>query len=185
MLLSKPARVYETFLHGPCVTRRSRSDSGHSSGGFEMHLIVRVLRRSLVALAAALLLTANANASGGTFRYASVSEPAPLDVMLTTAGVSLVIGMHIFEALYTIDSHYQPQPMLADGEKVSDDGKTIVITLRQGVHFHNGKEMTSDDVVASLQRWAKYGVRGKLLFVDGASVAATGKYEITISLPAP
>lgn len=142
--------------------------------------------RGFAAILAALMLTVpQANAAGGTFRYASVSEPAPLDVMLTTAGVSLVIGMHIFEALYTIDSHYVPQPMLAEGERLLDDGKTIVITLRQGVHFHNGKEMTSDDVVASLQRWAKYGVRGKLLFVDGSSVEASGKYEVTIKLPAP
>jgi peptide/nickel transport system substrate-binding protein len=150
-----------------------------------MHLLLVLLRRSFAILAAMLLLGANANAAGTTFRYAAVSEPAPLDVMLTTAGVSLVIGMHIFEALYTIDSHYQPQPMLADSDKLEDGGKTIIITLRQGVHFHNGKEMTSDDVVASLQRWAKYGVRGKLLFAEGATVEASGKYEVTIKLPAP
>jgi peptide/nickel transport system ATP-binding protein len=35
----------------------------------------------------------NAGAAGGTLRYAAVSEPAPLDVMLTTAGVTLVVGM--------------------------------------------------------------------------------------------
>ena len=71
------------------------------------------LIRGAAALAAALMMVPvpQALAAGGTLRYAAVSEPAPLDVMLTTAGVSLVIGMHIFEALYTIDSHYEPQPM--------------------------------------------------------------------------
>ncbi len=147
--------------------------------------IPKPLTRWVVAAATAMLISSQAQASGGTMRYAAVSEPAPLDVMLTTAGVSLVIGMHIFEALYTIDSHYEPQPMLAEGEKLEDGGKTIVITLRQGVHFHNGKEMTSEDVVASLDRWAKYGVRGKLLFKEGATSAATGKYEVTIKLPEP
>ncbi len=150
-----------------------------------MQSLWRIVTRGLAVLAAALLLTSHAQADGGTMRYAAVSEPAPLDLMLTTAGVSLVIGMHIFEALYTIDGHFEPQPMLAEGETLSDGGRTIVITLRQGVHFHNGKEMTSEDVVASLDRWAKYGVRGKLLFVEGASVAASGKYEVTIKLPEP
>lgn len=37
---------------------------------------------------------------------------------------------------------------------VSRDGLTYTIKLRQGVMFHNGKEMTSEDVVASLKRWA-------------------------------
>ena len=148
---------------------------------------LRGLIRGAAALVVALLTVpvSHAEAAGGTLRYAAVSEPAPLDVMLTTAGVSLVIGMHVFEALYTIDSHYQPQPMLADSEKLEDGGKTIIIALRQGVHFHNGKEMTSEDVVASLKRWAQYGVRGKLLFTEGSSVEATGKYEVTIKLPVP
>ncbi|MEO6013971.1 MAG: ABC transporter substrate-binding protein [Devosia sp.] len=140
--------------------------------------------RGAAAAAMALILVSSANAAG-TLRYAAVSEPAPLDVMLTTATVTLTIGMHVFEGLYTMDAHNEAQPMLAEGETLSDGGKTIVITLRKGVHFHNGKEMTSDDVVASLTRWAKYGVRGKLLFTEGATVAASGPYEITITLPEP
>ncbi|MEO8532031.1 MAG: ABC transporter substrate-binding protein, partial [Deltaproteobacteria bacterium] len=146
---------------------------------------LKTLTRGLALAAAALFAPIAAQAEGGTLRYAAVSEPAPLDMMLTTAGVSLTIGMHIFEALYTVDSHFEPQPMLAEGETISDDGMTIVITLRQGVHFHNGKEMTSADVVSSVRRWGKYGVRGKLLMVEGASIDATGPYEVTLKLPAP
>src|SRR5690606_20747255 len=161
--------MYETFLQvkgslGSGVTRRPRPYPAPKWGGRTMKSGLKRLIRGAAALAAGLMLIPNANAAGGTLRYAAVSEPAPLDMMLTTAGVSLVVGMHIFEALYTLDSHFEPQPMLAEGEKVEDGGKTIIIALRQGVHFHNGKEMTSEDVVASMNRWAKYGVRGKLLF---------------------
>ena len=93
---------------------------------------LKQLLRGAAAIAAALMLVPQADAAGGTMRYAAVSEPAPLDVMLTTAGVSLVVGMHIFEALYTLDSHFEPQPMLAESEKVEDGGKTIIIKLREG-----------------------------------------------------
>ena len=75
--------------------------------------------------------------------------------------------------------------MLADSDSVEDGGKTIIIKLRQGVHFHNGKEMTANDVVASMKRWGKFGARGKLLMANATSVEATGKYEVTLKLSAP
>ena len=51
-----------------------------------------------------------------------------------------------------------PIPMLADGmPTVSADGLTYSIKLRQGIKFHNGKDMTSDDVVPSLKRWMQQG----------------------------
>ena len=51
--------------------------------------------------------------------------------------------------------------------------------------FHNGKEMTADDVVASMKRWGEFGARGKLLMENATSVEATGKYEVTLKLSEP
>ena len=142
------------------------------------------LMRSAAAMAAALLLNAQANAAG-MLREATIGEPPPLDVMLTTADVAAVIGRHIFETLYAYDSTYGPRPLLADSERVDDGGKTIVIQLRQGVLFHNGKEMTASDVVASMKRWGQFGARGKLLMANAVSVEASAKYEVTLKLSAP
>ena len=52
-----------------------------------------------------------------------------------------------------MDENYEPTPVLAESYEVSDDGMTYTIKLRQGVKFHNGEEMTADDVVASMNRW--------------------------------
>ena len=41
-------------------------------------------------------------------------------------------------------------PELAESIEPSDDAKTWVFNLRQGVEFHNGKTMTADDVIASI-----------------------------------
>ncbi len=143
-----------------------------------------LLVRGAAAIATAVFLNAQASAAG-MLREATIGEPPPLDVMVTTADVASVIGRHIFETLYAWDSTYTPRPMLADSDSVEDGGKTIIIKLRQGVHFHNGKEMTAKDVVASMVRWGKFGARGKLLMASATSVEATGKYEVTLKLSAP
>jgi peptide/nickel transport system substrate-binding protein len=140
--------------------------------------------RGVVGMAAALFL--NAQASAATLlREATIGEPPPLDVMLTTADVASVIGRHIFETLYALDSTYTPRPLLAESDREDDGGRTIVIKLHEGVLFHNGKEMTAKDVVASMTRWGTYGARGKLLMAAATSVEATGKYEVTLKLSAP
>jgi peptide/nickel transport system substrate-binding protein len=149
-----------------------------------MRAALGTLMRSAVAMAAALFLNVQANAAG-VLREATIGEPPPLDVMLTTADVAAVIGRHIFETLYAYDSTYSPRPLLAESDRVDDGGKTIVITLRQGVPFHNGKEMAASDVVASMKRWGQFGARGKLLMANAVSVEATGKHEVTLKLSAP
>lgn len=128
---------------------------------------------------------ANSASAEGTFRYATVGEPPSLDQQVITSDLATTIAHHIFEGLYTFNSSNAPVPLLAASDTVSEDGKTIVISLRQGVKFHNGEDMTSADVLASLERWGEFGSRGGLLFDHVESVEATGDYEITFHLKEP
>jgi peptide/nickel transport system substrate-binding protein len=59
------------------------------------------------------------------------------------------------------------------------------IPLRKGVRFHNGKEMTSADVVASLQRWMEMAPRGKAVAKEIKSLEAKGPSTIVITLNRP
>ena len=99
----------------------------------------------------------------GVLKVAVSDEPPALDQQVITSDLATMIAQHMFEGLYTFDSTYKPVPMLAEGADVKDGGKLISLNLRQGVKFHNGGEMTSADVVASLQRWGKFGSRGPVL----------------------
>jgi peptide/nickel transport system substrate-binding protein len=93
-----------------------------------------------------------------------VGEPPTLDVHTTTATISYQIMWHVYETLYTLDRNHEPAPMLAEGHTITHDGRRYTITLRRGVRFHNGKELTSADVVPSLQRWAKLHTTGKAIW---------------------
>ena len=57
-----------------------------------------------------------------------------------------------YDHLTAYDEQRTPQPRLAESWEVSPDYKQIKLTLRKGVHFHSGRELTSDDVKYNLMR---------------------------------
>ncbi len=122
---------------------------------------------------------------GGTLRYAMIDTPPSLDQHVMTATLGTTISQHFFETLFTFTEAFEPVPFLAKSAEVRDGGRLIAIQLRQGVLFHNGKEMTSADVVASLNRWGKSGARGAVLFARVDKLEADGKYGVTLSMKEP
>ncbi|MFC7364254.1 MULTISPECIES: ABC transporter substrate-binding protein [Bhargavaea] len=93
--------------------------------------------------------------TGGTLEVAYPTQPQTLDPHGTTAEATRDAAKVIYEGLVTINENYEVIPQLADSFEVSDDNKNVTFKLREGVLFHNGKEMTSADVIASMQKWAK------------------------------
>ncbi|MCZ4501136.1 MAG: peptide transporter, partial [Marmoricola sp.] len=129
---------------------------------------------------------AQAGAKGGAANLAMVGEPQGLDPMISTADLVGTIMQHVYEPLYTFDANWNVAPMLAESAPVvSKDGLTYTIVLRKGVKFHNGREMTSDDVVASLQRWMDLSPRGKAVGKEVASLTAKGPLSVEIKLKNP
>ena len=136
---------------------------------------------SVIALAAVLPAgSAIAQVAGGEVVVVQGSNPPSLDAMTTSSGASRNINMNVYETLYGFDENVVPIPMLAEGVEISEDGLTYVFTLRQGVKFHNGDEMTSTDVKASLDRYLKVGATPNLEPVE--MVEATGDYEVTLTM---
>ncbi|MBW4083648.1 ABC transporter substrate-binding protein [Paenibacillus sp. S150] len=99
-------------------------------------------------------------------KVAITAQPPTLDPPTTVSGAALEVAFNLFEQLYTLDANYEPQPVLAESYTKSEDGLTYTFKLRQGVKFHNGKELTSDDVVASMNRWLVTSSKAKVLLAD-------------------
>jgi len=78
----------------------------------------------------------------------------------------------------------QLAPELAESWDASADAVTWNFKLRQGVEFHNGKSMTSEDVIASLNHHrgedTKSAAKGIVSSIE--SVKADGKYGVVIKL---
>jgi peptide/nickel transport system substrate-binding protein len=114
----------------------------------------------------------------------SVNLPT-LDWQLSTITVTKQVGLEIYETLITYDKNYKYTPMLAESYNVSKDGLTTTFVLRKGVKFHNGKEMTADDVVASLKRWTEVSSVAKTTFNTVTSINAKDPYTVEIQSSKP
>lgn len=124
---------------------------------------------------------AGAPTYGGTLRVALPASPPTLDPHATTFTAAREIGLHLFENLLTFDARFQIVPQLAERWEMSPDGKTFTFYLRKGVRFHNGKEMTADDVKASVDRFLQISPRKNELD-DLARVEILNPYAVRMSL---
>jgi len=118
---------------------------------------------------------------GGTLRVAMEAECPALDLALITANLASVVGLHIYETLFAYDEDFQPVPFLAESLEYNEDRTIATIRLRHGVLFHNGEEMDSKDVAASLRRSFQYGKRGKMIGGYVTDVAAPDKYTVVVT----
>ncbi len=89
---------------------------------------------------------------GGILRLAFSADPAGMDPALGPSGMSHVVIEQIYSTLMSLDPDAQPYPDLAESYEVSDDGMQYTFALRKGVKFHNGDELTGEDVKYTFDR---------------------------------
>lgn len=116
-----------------------------------------------------------------TINAALSQEPVTLDVMTNPTLTGRIIASgNIYEKLLVLDGEGNIKEELASSYSLSEDMKTLVFTLREGVLFHDGKEMKAEDVCASMNRYLLlYSRAGEM--TGGALFTVTGEYEISIT----
>jgi len=83
---------------------------------------------------------------------AAEQEPVGYDPHKVPAASSVRVYALIYDSLTKLDESMNIVPNLAEKWEVAPDGKTITMSLHKGVKFHNGKDMTADDVKFSFER---------------------------------
>ncbi|MEM7024849.1 MAG: ABC transporter substrate-binding protein [Pseudomonadota bacterium] len=123
---------------------------------------------------------------GGDMVFGQEAQVAGLDMHFSSAISARNIAMHIYETLMTRGEDNSPIHELASGHTISDDGLTYTFTLRDGITFHNGKPLTSADVLASFERYAEIGIdRGTLEPVVEMSAPDEKTFVLTLDHPVP
>src|SRR4051794_1351328 len=124
-----------------------------------------MMRMGFAAIGVALLAAGAAQAepfkcpkTGGNFVFGQEANVNSLDEMASTTISTRNIAMNIFEALMTRDETNKPILDLAESMTEAPDRMSYTFKLRQGVTFHNGKPLTSADVLASYNRYRKIGL---------------------------
>ncbi|MBV8836586.1 MAG: ABC transporter substrate-binding protein, partial [Alphaproteobacteria bacterium] len=138
------------------------------------------------ALAAAVLAasigTANAQK---TLKAVMHSDVKIIDPIWTTAYISRNAGYMLYDTLFAMDEKGDVKPQMVEKYTESPDKLTYVLTLRDGLAWHDGAPVTSDDCIASIRRWAARDPLGQKLmsFVD--SMTANDPKTFTIKLKSP
>ena len=93
---------------------------------------------------------------------------------------------NLYDALVFPNPDGSVKPLLAKGWEISGDGLTYTFELVPGVKFHNGDELTADDVVFSLERFINIGEGLSHLFTTSVEgVEALEKYKVQFTLKEP
>ena len=130
----------------------------------------RPMIASAIALAAlAQALPSRAIAAGKTITAVMHSDLRVIDPGFTTAYITRDHGYMVYDTLLATDANFKIQPQMADW-KVSDDKLTYTFTLRDGLKWHDGTQVTAEDCVASLKRWGKNNALGQKLINFTASI---------------
>jgi peptide/nickel transport system substrate-binding protein len=125
-------------------------------------------------------------ADGGRIIAAISGEPDQLDPHLTSAYASFQVLENVYDTLVQPDAELQFEPALAEDWEESDDQLTWTFTLREGVMFHNGRELTAEDVVFSYERIMDEGANAwRFANVESVTAPDERTVEITVTQPSP
>jgi ABC-type transport system substrate-binding protein len=142
--------------------------------------------------------------SSTTFRYAIHTAPTTLDPGRVQDVDTGDLMQNLYEGLVSYGEDNKIQPQLAESWTVEDDGRSYVFKLRPGIKFHNGREVTAEDVKWSLERntnpklnsptsadyladivGVKERISGKSETINGVTVVDPRTVKITLDKPRP
>lgn len=124
---------------------------------------------------------------GGVLRLAQTADAQPRNILGSTAG-NLSWRHQVFDSLAVLDDVTgRPVPVLATEWAFEDEGRTIVLQLRDDVRFHTGRPFTADDVVFTIEQVRVPANASQMAAIANTltSIEATGSHEVTIRSDQP
>ncbi len=148
---------------------------------------MHVLRKAILAAActAGLAAAATPALAQTTLRAVMHSDLKILDPIWTTAYIVRNHGYMIYDTLLAQDEKGDVQPQMVEKYETAPDNKSYTFTLRDGLLWHDGQPVTSEDCIASIKRWAVKDSLGQKMMTFVDSIAAVDAKTFTIKLKEP
>src|SRR5215212_5067117 len=108
-----------------------------------------------------------------------------LDPHTNTATITLMHGQMVYDQLFAWNSKLEPKPQMVAHYEISPDRLVYSFTLRPGLKFHDGKPVTTRDVIASLKRWMVRDVLGQAMTPFVEEFKATDDKTFVLRLKQP
>ncbi len=102
--------------------------------------------------------------------------------------IFFAIHRNIYDTLADYQDGLNAVPQLATGWEINDAQDSVTITLREGVLFHSGREMTAEDVAANLAVFIDPDTGNQTYGPTSGAVEnweVTGDYEIVVNFKQP
>jgi len=127
-----------------------------------------------------------AAAPAQVLKYGTDAEPVGLDPHTVSSTSSIRIFRQIYDTLIDVDTEMNFIPSLAESWEQPDD-LTYIFKLREGVKFHNGREMTAEDVKYSFERVLNPDTAaiGKSYYDSIDTIEAVDTYTVKFTLKEP
>jgi peptide/nickel transport system substrate-binding protein len=137
--------------------------------------------------AAASLSAAETPKSGGRLVFGIRNDINGLNPFLRTTSTNVYVRQLVYEALLDFDKNGKLIPSLAESWTMSADGKSYMFKLRKGVKFHDGKELSADDVKwsADYAMEPKNAATGFSMLKSIERVTVKDKLTVEFSLKSP
>jgi len=130
-------------------------------------------------------LMGSVGAEAQTLKVVMHSDVKILDPIWTTAYIQRNHGYMIYDVLFATDDNLTIKPQMADKGDVSPDKLTWTFTLRDGLEWHDGTPVTSEDCIPSIKRWGTRDAMGQKLMDFVAEFKAVDAKTFTMKLKEP
>lgn len=123
---------------------------------------------------------------GGTVRVGILGSGGDsLDVTQASSFISYGVALNTFDSL-AVMSHGEAKLQLAESITPNADATGWTIVIHDGVRFHDGTEVTADDVLASLTHLATAPIYGSMFAdIDLTGATSDGDRTVTLSTARP
>ena len=120
-----------------------------------------------------------------TLKVVMHSDLKIVDPIWTTAYISRNYGYMVYDTLFAMDADLNVQPQMVESYEISDDSLHYSFTLREGLTWHDGAAVTSEDAIASIRRWGAKDSMGQLMmsFVDKMTAVDDRTFQLKLKQP--